>query len=116
MSNRLEKGNSLLQKTISQIIANDLGDPRLAGVLITVTDVELSCDLKYAKVFVSVFGSDSKDVIEALQNAEGHIKSKLKNKVKFRVLPELHFVLDASEDYAEKINTILKDIKFTEEN
>ena len=59
MNSRIERGNSQLKKKLSEIISYDLSDPRILENMVTVTKVSLSSDLKYAKVFVSVYGKDS---------------------------------------------------------
>lgn len=115
MSNRIEKGNALLQKTLAEILTNDLNDPRLNKEIVSVSKVSLSNDLKHAKVFLSIFGNnDEKQVLDAIQNASGYIKKLLKERLKFRVLPSLYFVIDNSMEYSDKINKILKDIKYSD--
>ncbi len=114
MNSRIERGNSQLKKKLSEIISFDLSDPRILENMVTVTKVSLSSDLKYAKVFVSVYGSgDPKDVLVALKKAEGHIKKLLAGKLEFRMMPTFDFVLDTSEDYSDKINKILKNITYS---
>lgn len=116
MSNRIEKGNSLLQKCLSEIFTNELNDPRLKNEMVTVSKVQLSNDLKYAKVYVSLYGDkNATEVLNAIKNASGFIRSSLKDKAKFRVLPILDFVIDNSEAYSERINTLLKNIKYSDE-
>ena len=117
MSNRLERANSVLQKNISSIIENELHDPRLNGELVTVSKVDISSDLKYAKVFVSILSQDNRqNVLDALNTASNYIARELKARVKFRVLPVLTFLLDTSEDYSEKINSMLKNISYSDES
>lgn len=114
MNSRIERGNSQLKKKLSEIISYDLSDPRILENMVTVTKVSLSSDLKYAKVFVSVYGkTDPQEVISALKKAEGHIKKLLAGKLEFRMMPTFDFVLDTSEDYSEKINKLLKNITYS---
>lgn len=116
MSNRVEKGNSLLQKEISNIISNKLNDPRLNNEIITVTNVSLSPDLSYAKVYVSIYGSkNEQESLNALKSAVGFIRKELACKLKFRVLPFIDFELDNSGEYSERINKLLKSIKYSSE-
>lgn len=115
MSNRVEKGSSLLQKSLSEIIENELNDPRLENEIITISKVNLSSDLGYAKVFVSIYNSkDEKKSLEVLKNASGYIRKLLKDKVKFRVLPLIDFELDTSVAYSQKINNLLKNITYSD--
>ena len=117
MNSRIERGNSQLKKKLSEIISYDLSDPRILENMVTVTKVSLSNDLKYAKVFVSVYGlGDTNDVLLALKKAEGHIKKLLAGKLEFRVMPTFDFVLDTSEDYSDKINRLLKKITYSDQN
>lgn len=114
MNSRIERGNSQLKKKLSEIISFDLSDPRILENMVTVTKVSLSSDLKYAKVFISVYGSgDPQEVLIALKKAEGHIKKLLAGKLEFRMMPTFDFVLDTSEDYSDKINKILKNITYS---
>lgn len=116
MSNRIEKANSLIKKNLAEIIDNELSDPRLEHEMITVSKVEMSPDLKYARVYLSFFGDgDKKDALTALQNASGYIKKSLKEKLKFRSMPEFHFVEDHSLEYSDHINSLLKQISTKEE-
>lgn len=111
MSNRIEKANSLIKKNLAEIIDNELSDPRLEKEMITVSKVEMSPDLKYARVYLSFYGEGNKDeALVALQNASGFIKKSLKEKLKFRAMPELHFVEDHSLEYSDHINSLLKQI------
>ncbi len=116
MSNRIEKANSLIKKNLADIIDNELSDPRLKNEMITVSKVEMSPDLKYARVYLSFYGTgDKKDAITAIQNASGYIKKSLKERLKFRVLPEFHFVEDHSLEYSDHINSLLKQIESKDE-
>ena len=117
MSNRIEKGNSLLQKCLSEIFTNELNDPRLKNEMVTVSKVQLSSDLKYAKVYLSFFTDDmqlTKESLAAIQNASGFIRNQLKDRVQVRLLPELTFCVDDSIQYGMKIEKILKEIKESE--
>ena len=114
MSNRVQKANSVLQKHIAEIIQNDLNDPRLSGALVTVSNVNISSDLTYAKVSLSIFGGKPELALEAIKNASGYIRKELSKEIKFRALPELAFSLDDSAVYSEKINKMLKKIDYVD--
>ena len=117
MSNRVEKGNSLLQKEISNIISNKLNDPRLNNEIISLTKVSLSNDLSYAKVFVSIYGAkNEEESLKAIKSASGFIRKELATKLKFRILPTLDFELDTSGEYSQRINELLKNIKYSSDN
>ncbi len=113
MTTRKDRADSVLQRNISDIISHSLSDPRLSGTLVGVSRVDISSDLKYAKVFLSVLPQSARDdVLSAVSGATGFIKRELASKIKFRALPELHFFLDTSEDYSQKINSMINDISY----
>jgi len=81
-------------RVISEIIRNEVKDPRISE-LTSVTDVHVTEDLKYAKVFISVYG-DIKPTLEALKSAKGFIRREVGKRVKLRLTPELLFEQDNS--------------------
>ena len=108
--NRLNRINEELKKEISHIITFELKNPDATG-LISVTKVKITPDLKYAKVYVSMLNSKSKEkTLEALKKSAGYIRSEIAKKVNLRITPELVFEEDDSMEYGEKIDKILKDL------
>lgn len=110
MSNRLEKVNSVVKKDISNIISNELNDPRFTNSFVTVSSVNVSADLKYAKIFLSVFTQEGKqkdEVLSAIKSANGYIRKQLASRLKLRTVPTLDFVLDTSAEYSQKINSLI---------
>ena len=108
---RQEKVTKALHKEISSIINDELKDPRLG--FITVTKVELSKDLRFAKVFFSVLGKeqDYKNTQKALDSAAGFIKKLVCERIDLRFAPEIIFREDHSTEYSVKIEEILNQIK-----
>ena len=102
---------------LSNIITYDVKEPSVTG-LISVTDVKITPDQKYAKVYVSVFGKQNKEkVIEALKKATGFIKSELGRKVRMRNIPSLQFELDDSIEYGAYMDKVIDEVmKKDEEN
>lgn len=100
-----------IKKELSIIIKNDLKDPRLSE-LITVTGVNVTKDLRYAKAFISVMGdNDAKaNSITALKSAAGFIRHEVGERVKLRYTPEFIFELDDSIEHGINIAKILNDI------
>lgn len=85
-------------------------DPRLGFV--TVTEVELSEDLKIARVFISVFNADEREVsLEVLNHARGLIRNELSKKLKMKVIPTVEFRIDSSIEKGDRIDSILKEIR-----
>lgn len=100
---------------ISEIIQQQISDPRLGWV--TVTRVEMSSDLSVAKVFVSVFGKDAdpKVSMEVLDHAARYIRTELGRRVRLRLTPEVHFKLDRSLEHSQRIMEILRDTEIPPE-
>jgi ribosome-binding factor A len=97
MSRRTERLNALFRSEISSLIVRGIKDPRISGV-VTVTRVDISNDLSYASVFVSVYGSalEKRNTIKALKSATGFIRRELLSRITIRVIPVLRFKLDES--------------------
>jgi ribosome-binding factor A len=106
-SNRIQKLNSLVQQELGPIIA-----PYLEGEtgLITVTKVEISGDLKWAKVWVSILGGNDERIFEVLKNNVYDIQGELNRLLPTKVLPRLQFFLDTSSRYAARINEVINEI------
>ncbi|PCI94331.1 ribosome-binding factor A [Candidatus Aerophobetes bacterium] len=112
MTRRTDRLNSLLKEVISDVIRKDVNHPKVSEFL-TVTSVDITKDLHFAKVFVSVIGSkeQKKDTVSALESASGFIAVLASKQVVLRHFPSLTFKLDDSVDAHLKIDTILKDIR-----
>ncbi len=108
---RREKVGDLLRDEVSQIIQQEMSDPRLGFV--SITRVELSPDLKYAKMFVSVMGSEEERAssLVALNNAAGFIRRQLAPRLSMRSIPSVSFRLDRSMEHAEAVARILHDLE-----
>ena len=110
-SRRVERVSDLIKQQVSNIISNDLKDPRVGFV--TVTSVDLSRDLRHAKVYISVMGSDEdrERTMEALNRASGFMRTSLGNRIRIRHIPELLFRYDDSYEYAARIAVVMKEIE-----
>lgn len=104
--------NAEVQRELSRIISSEVKDPRIHPFT-TVTAVDVTTDLKYAKVYISVLGTkkDRESTIEGLKNSSGFIRSMLAKTVNLRNTPELTFISDDSIEYginmSRKINDVL---------
>lgn len=108
-SNRRQKINKLLQKELGDIFLLDAKN--LPGILVSVSEVRVSPDLGFAKVYLSIFPSNRGP--ELIKNIQGNAKSvrfELGKKIgkQVRIIPELAFHLDSSLDYLENIDNLLK--------
>ena len=108
---RVEKVQEMIKQEASNIILNELKDPRVKFV--TVTAVEVTNDLHYAKIFVSLFGNDEEKAqsLKGLEKSLGFIRSEISKKIRLRFMPELSVHVDNSLEYSEHIQKILLDIK-----
>lgn len=108
---RTDRLNSLLKEVISEVIRKDVRNPHV-NELITVTRVEITKDLHYAKVFISVIGDETQkaETLKALHTAAGFIAVTASKKVVMRYFPELTFKLDDSVDKHMRIEKILGEI------
>lgn len=120
---KIEIINSELQRQIAMIIDHEVKDPRVKCGMISVTSVNTTPDLKYAKVYVSVFAGESEEskvvadgAFAAVQNAAGFIRNAMKDRVKIRLLPELTFVRDDSVNYGIKIDRIIAGLNIKNED
>ena len=112
---RIEKIQELMKQEISQIILQELKDPRIGFV--TVTQVEINRDLSLAKVYISIMGSDEqiKGTWDGLNSSHGFIRREVGHRIRLRVTPELKFVLDKSLDYSDHIQKLLLQIEREEQ-
>jgi ribosome-binding factor A len=111
-SRRIERINELIRAEIAEMIVRNLKDPRLSGT-ISVTEVETSPDLRHAKVFVSVLGTEEqrRDSLAALQHATGFFRRELGERLTLRRIPELDIRLDESLEQGDRIMRLLKQIE-----
>ena len=110
MSIKINRIESILLKEISYILANEVKDNNIKFV--TVTAVDVTNDLSYAKVYVTVLEDEKKEsTMQALKDASGFIRSKLFDRVDMRNVPELTFVYDESISYGKKIENLIEEIK-----
>lgn len=101
-----------LRRGLDAIIRNEIKDPRIPEMF-TILKVDLTRDLKYAKVYISVMlqeEAEKKAMLKALKGASGFIRRELGKKVIIRSMPEITFVLDDSIEYSVHINQLLEKI------
>jgi ribosome-binding factor A len=102
---------SIIREELSGILQREMKDPRLGFV--SVLRVELSPDMSFARVYVSVYGSqeEQQKTMEALEHASGFIRRQLAPRLTLRTIPRLRFILDRSMEHAENISRILAQIE-----
>ena len=109
---RHERVAEEIRHELGIMVAGELKDPRIAG-LVTITEVRVTPDLKHARVFVSVMGNEAeqKSTIKGLTAASGYIRHELTERIQLRRAPEIHFILDHSEEYSQRIEELLREAK-----
>ena len=112
---RADRVADLLKEEISQMLCIEVKDPHIG--FITITDVEVSKDLKLAKVFYTILGDERQlgKSSDALQRVLPFIKRQLGKRLRMRYIPDILFRYDHSLDYGSKIDTILNQLKKTHE-
>ena len=108
MNRRIERINSQLRSEISKMILTDIKDPRISS-LVSITRVETTGDMSYAKVFVSVYGSDTdkRNTLKAMSSARGFIQNELLHRLAIRRPPSLSFRLDETIEQGNEILELL---------
>jgi len=111
MFSRGDRIRKTLQKEISDIIQRSIKDPRISGI-VSVTDIELSPDYKYAKVYVSIFGTDEQkeQTMEALEDATSQVRYEVGKRVRLRHTPEIEFRRDDSLERGSRITDLIDKI------
>jgi ribosome-binding factor A len=108
---RKERLEELLKREISEIIRREVKDPRIGFV--TVTDAEVSNDLSFAKVFVSVLGTEEQQAaaLKGLNSATRFIRGEFGQRIKLRQVPEITFRMDTAIQHGARIHELLEQIR-----
>lgn len=103
--------NAEVQKELSQIITLEIKDPRIHPMT-SITEVEVTPDLKFATVYISIFGKEEEDkeTLEGLQSAAGYIRKELARRINLRNTPELRFKYDNSFAYGMKMDRLIDEV------
>jgi len=110
MPNRMDKINEELKREISIVISQELKDSQITG-LISVTKVDTTPDLRFARVYVSMINAKSnKGNLARLKKCSGFIRSMIAKKVNLRITPELVFIFDESIEYGSRIDSLIEEI------
>lgn len=111
---RIDRISEEVRREVDAIIREDLNDPRIDGTF-SVTRADVTGDLRFAKIYVSVLEDDKRDgLMEALKNAKGYIRRALGKRMIIRYSPELIFVSDKNIEYGVHIAKVLADVNAAE--
>jgi len=111
MTRRTERVNDLIQAEISELLKRRVKDPRI-GDLVTVTEVATSADLRHAKVFISVMGSEDekRETLKCLSAASGFLRRELGERLTLRYIPELSFEQDNSIEHGAHVLRLIEQL------
>ena len=113
---KIQRINEDIQRVLASLLRN-IKDPRIDQGMISVTAVDTTSDLRYAKVFLSVYGLQSeKEFSKGLKSASGYLRYELGRSLSLRYTPELMFELDKSIEHGARINSILQDLDIPEDD
>jgi ribosome-binding factor A len=112
MAHRIERINNLIRRELSELIQNEVRDPRLDS-FVTVTEVSTSADLRHAKIYVSSMSGkqEEKSILEALNSATGFLRTGLAGKIRIRRIPELSFYWDDSIEHGDRILRMIDNLR-----
>lgn len=114
MTHRIEQVESTLRKALAQVLQRRISDPRIRGML-SITKIDLTTDMKQAKVMVSVLPEEyAKRTLAGLKAANRHIQSEVKKLVALRIVPHLRFELDHSLKQADQVFQAIDEAKARE--
>ena len=108
-NNRIGRINEEIQRELSALLRT-VKDPRLQNGLVTITHVDTTSDLRYAKIFISALDkSQEKDMMKGLKSASGYLRRELGSALRLRYTPELQFIADDSIEQGAHILAMLRD-------
>ncbi len=108
---RADRVGDLLIEMISELLRKEIRDPRIGAV--TLTAAKVSRDLRHARIYFNLLGrrEERKDVLAGLKSATGFIRSKVGKQLNLRFVPTIEFLYDETEDEAQRIERLLKQVK-----
>lgn len=111
MAHRIERVGNLIRHEISELLQRQVKDPRL-GNFVTLTEVSVSPDLRYAKVFVSCIGSEEEKqkTLSGLTAASGFLRNQLAKRLRLRRIPELSFHWDDSIERGARLLQLIDEV------
>ncbi|HHY15233.1 MAG TPA: 30S ribosome-binding factor RbfA [Firmicutes bacterium] len=115
MTSRHVRVGEEIKREVSSIVATEVKDPRLG--MLSITDVDVSRDLSFAKIYFSMLGSEQERerTLEGLNRAKGFIRTELAKRIRVRHTPEISFHFDPSLEHGAKMNALLKSLQSGED-
>lgn len=112
MAHRIDRINESVARELTEILRN-VKDPRVSGAFISITGVDVSADLSFAKIHYSVLGPHDPKLKKGLESASGYIRGELASRLNMRSTPKLSFLPDDTAERAMKISDMLKNIEYS---
>lgn len=108
---RSDRVGDLLRQLLAELLRKDIGDPRVQAV--TLTAVKVSKDLRHARIYFNLLGGShrSAEALAGLKSATGFIRTRVGKQLKLRFVPAIEFTYDETEDEAQRIDELLKQVK-----
>jgi len=108
---RSDRVGDLLLELIAELLAKEVNDPRIGPI--TLTGTEVTKDLRHARIYFGLLGGGEKkaEVLAGLKSATGFIRAKVARELKLRFVPTIEFVFDETQDKAQRIEELLKQVK-----
>lgn len=111
-SNRPARVAEAIKREMGELLIKEIKDSRVKSSISSVTDVEVTNDLRHAKIFVSIMGTDEQkqSVMEGLESAKGFIRSEIGKRINLRFAPEIHLKLDQSLEKGAKLIDLINQV------
>lgn len=110
MSNfaRTDRVGQQMQREIAELVRLQINDPRVK--LVTITGVEVARDYSHAKIFFTRLDGKHDEALKGLEHASGFLRSQLSRSLKLRIMPQLHFVYDASVEHGSYLSNLIDQV------
>jgi len=109
---RIEKVSSVIKREISQMLLSDIKDDRVGAGMVSITHVDMSKDLQYVKVFVSIYGTEEakSETMEGLKACTSFVRRELGQRIRLRHTPEIRFIQDSSLEQGDRLIHLINSI------
>jgi ribosome-binding factor A len=109
---RVSRVAALIKREVSQMLITDIKDDRVGAGMVSVTDVDLSGDLQHAKIYVSIYGTETAraETMAGLRSATHYVRSELGHRIRLRRTPEVVFMEDRSLERGSRVLTLINQL------
>ena len=111
-SRRVSRVSALIKREVSQMLLSEIKDDRVGAGMVSITDVDVSGDLQHAKIFVSIYGTETAkaETMEGLKSSASFVRRELGQRMRLRRTPEVVFLEDQSLERGDRMLTLLNQI------